>query len=131
MGPPVLLSVNVGMPRDVSWQGKTVRTGACKYPVGLAGTGPAVTFARSGITVPFSPAWRSVLELADACDVPTRGAAGPAAAIPASLPCSPARSATPRIRWKPRPTETCSSAALSPAPTSSSTCKARPGVPNS
>jgi ferredoxin len=38
----------------------------------VAGTGPAVTFARSGITVPFSPAWRSVLELADACDVPTR-----------------------------------------------------------
>jgi ferredoxin len=31
-----------------------------------------VTFARSGITVPFSPARRSVLELADACDVPTR-----------------------------------------------------------
>jgi ferredoxin-NADP reductase/MOSC domain-containing protein YiiM len=41
-------------------------------PPGVAGTGPAVTFARSGITVPFSPAWRSVLELADACDVPTR-----------------------------------------------------------
>jgi ferredoxin-NADP reductase/MOSC domain-containing protein YiiM len=41
-------------------------------PPGPAGTGPLVTFARSGITVPFSPARRSVLELADACDVPTR-----------------------------------------------------------
>ena len=35
---PVLLSVNVGMPRDVSWQGKTVHTGAWKYPV----DGPAM-----------------------------------------------------------------------------------------
>jgi ferredoxin-NADP reductase/MOSC domain-containing protein YiiM len=29
----VLLAVNVGMPRDVSWQGKTVHTGAWKFPV--------------------------------------------------------------------------------------------------
>ncbi len=28
-----LLSVNVGMPRDVSWQGRTVYTGVWKYPV--------------------------------------------------------------------------------------------------
>jgi ferredoxin-NADP reductase/MOSC domain-containing protein YiiM len=33
---PSLLSVNVGMPRDVPWQDKTVHTGAWKYPV----TGP-------------------------------------------------------------------------------------------
>lgn len=31
-----LLSVNVGMPRDVAWRGRTVRTGVWKYPV----TGP-------------------------------------------------------------------------------------------
>ena len=30
---PVLLSVNVGMPANVSWQGKTVHTGAWKRPV--------------------------------------------------------------------------------------------------
>jgi ferredoxin-NADP reductase/MOSC domain-containing protein YiiM len=30
---PVLLSVNVGMPKNVPWQGKTVYTGAWKYPV--------------------------------------------------------------------------------------------------
>jgi ferredoxin-NADP reductase/MOSC domain-containing protein YiiM len=30
---PVLLSVNVGMPRDVEWQGKTVFTGIWKEPV--------------------------------------------------------------------------------------------------
>jgi ferredoxin-NADP reductase/MOSC domain-containing protein YiiM len=41
-------------------------------PPGPAGTGPLVTFARSGITAPFGAAWHSVLELADACDVPTR-----------------------------------------------------------
>jgi hypothetical protein len=27
---PVLLSVNVGLPRDVAWQGKTVHTGIWK-----------------------------------------------------------------------------------------------------
>jgi ferredoxin len=31
-----------------------------------------VTFARSGITTPFGAGRRSVLDLADACDVPTR-----------------------------------------------------------
>jgi ferredoxin-NADP reductase/MOSC domain-containing protein YiiM len=41
-------------------------------PPGPPGTGPQVTFARSGITTAFGDAWRSVLELADACDVPTR-----------------------------------------------------------
>ncbi len=30
---PVLVSVNVGLPNDVAWQGKTVRTGIWKYPV--------------------------------------------------------------------------------------------------
>ena len=30
---PVLLSVNVGMPKDVPWQGKTVHTGIWKSPV--------------------------------------------------------------------------------------------------
>jgi ferredoxin-NADP reductase/MOSC domain-containing protein YiiM len=41
-------------------------------PPGPAGTGPLVTFARSGITAPFAASLRSVLDLADACDVPTR-----------------------------------------------------------
>jgi ferredoxin-NADP reductase/MOSC domain-containing protein YiiM len=42
-------------------------------PPGPPGTGPLVTFARSGIAVPFdADDNRSVLELADACDVPTR-----------------------------------------------------------
>jgi ferredoxin-NADP reductase/MOSC domain-containing protein YiiM len=41
-------------------------------PSGPPGTGPLVTFARSGISAPFSASARSVLEFADACDVPTR-----------------------------------------------------------
>jgi ferredoxin len=134
----VLLSVNVGLPNNVAWQGKAVYTGVWKHPAdgpimvrrlnidgdgqgdtnghggeqravlvyqtgsyqvhtelfgalpsinpgltgqdrrpphppsGSAGTGPLVTFARSGLSVPFPGDQRSVLELADACDVPTR-----------------------------------------------------------
>jgi ferredoxin-NADP reductase len=41
-------------------------------PPGPAGTGPLVTFARSGLSTPFTACARSVLELADSCDIPTR-----------------------------------------------------------
>jgi ferredoxin-NADP reductase len=41
-------------------------------PPGPPGSGPLVTFARSGISTPFANDRRSVLDLADACDVPTR-----------------------------------------------------------
>jgi ferredoxin len=41
-------------------------------PPGPPGTGPLVTFARSGITTPFTAGTRNVLELAEACDVPAR-----------------------------------------------------------
>ena len=41
-------------------------------PPGPPGTGPGVTFARSGITAAFRDDWGNVLNLADACDVPTR-----------------------------------------------------------
>lgn len=41
-------------------------------PPGPPGSGPLVTFARSGISAPFGDDWRNVLDLADACDVPTR-----------------------------------------------------------
>jgi ferredoxin-NADP reductase/MOSC domain-containing protein YiiM len=41
-------------------------------PPGPPGTGPTVTFARSGISTPFPDGGGSVLELADACDVPAR-----------------------------------------------------------
>ena len=41
-------------------------------PAGPTGTGPLVTFARSGISTPFDTNRKSVLELADACDISTR-----------------------------------------------------------
>lgn len=41
-------------------------------PAGPAGTGPPVSFSRSGVTVNWSPEYPSILELAEACDVPTR-----------------------------------------------------------
>jgi ferredoxin-NADP reductase/MOSC domain-containing protein YiiM len=41
-------------------------------PPGPAGTGPQVTFARTGLGTAWSDAYASVLELAEACDVPTQ-----------------------------------------------------------
>jgi ferredoxin-NADP reductase/MOSC domain-containing protein YiiM/ferredoxin len=41
-------------------------------PAGPAGTGPAVAFARSDLTIPWSEDYASLLELAEACDVPVR-----------------------------------------------------------
>ncbi len=41
-------------------------------PQGLSGSGPSVSFARSGITAPWDSKFASLLELAEACDVPVR-----------------------------------------------------------
>ncbi|HVW42116.1 MAG TPA: MOSC and FAD-binding oxidoreductase domain-containing protein [Amycolatopsis sp.] len=41
-------------------------------PPGPAGTGPRITFARNGLTVPWREDFGCVLDLAEACDVPTR-----------------------------------------------------------
>jgi ferredoxin-NADP reductase/ferredoxin len=41
-------------------------------PAGRAGTGPTIEFARSNLAVPWSEDYASVLELAEACDVPVR-----------------------------------------------------------
>ena len=41
-------------------------------PQGPPGSGPSVSFARSGITVAWDPKFGSLLELAEACDVPVR-----------------------------------------------------------
>jgi ferredoxin-NADP reductase len=43
-------------------------------PAESAGVGPLVSFARSGLNVPWGPAFESLLELAEACDVPVRWA---------------------------------------------------------
>ena len=58
-----LISVNVGLPRDIEWKGRTVHTGIWKDPV----------FARSGTAAHWkASAYQSLLELAEACDVPVR-----------------------------------------------------------
>ncbi len=41
-------------------------------PTGTPGTGSLITFARSGLTVNWSSGYGSILDLAEACDVPTR-----------------------------------------------------------
>jgi ferredoxin len=41
-------------------------------PVGQAGNGPTIAFARSELAVPWSEDCASLLELAEACDVPVR-----------------------------------------------------------
>lgn len=41
-------------------------------PPGVSGPGPRVSFARSGLDVAWDPAFKSLLELAEACDVPAR-----------------------------------------------------------
>jgi ferredoxin-NADP reductase/MOSC domain-containing protein YiiM len=41
-------------------------------PEGPQGTGPMVSFTRSGVNVRWGPAFNSLLELAEACDVPAR-----------------------------------------------------------
>jgi ferredoxin-NADP reductase/MOSC domain-containing protein YiiM len=41
-------------------------------PAGLAGPGPLVSFARTGLNVRWGPTFHSLLELAEACDVPVR-----------------------------------------------------------
>ena len=41
-------------------------------PAGEPGSGPAVEFARSNLAIPWSDDYASLLELAEACDVPVR-----------------------------------------------------------
>lgn len=41
-------------------------------PIGLPGTGPLISFARSNLAIRWQAKYRSLLELAEACDVPVR-----------------------------------------------------------
>jgi len=43
-------------------------------PVGTPGAGPKVSFTRSGLSVPWNSQFQSLLEFAEACDVPVRWA---------------------------------------------------------
>jgi ferredoxin-NADP reductase/MOSC domain-containing protein YiiM len=50
----------------------TAQAQSAHQPKGPAGPGPQVAFTRSGLTVAWRPDWHSLLELAEACDVPVR-----------------------------------------------------------
>jgi ferredoxin-NADP reductase len=50
--------------------GRTARP--AHQPVGPPGTGPTISFARSGLSVKWASTYASLLELAEACSVPTR-----------------------------------------------------------
>ena len=41
-------------------------------PAGSPGEGPSISFARAGLTVPWDSKFESLLELAEACDIPVR-----------------------------------------------------------
>jgi ferredoxin-NADP reductase/MOSC domain-containing protein YiiM/ferredoxin len=47
-------------------------TRAPHIPVGKVGTGPGVSFTRSGLTVPWDARFQNLLAFAEACDVPVR-----------------------------------------------------------
>ncbi|OXM64160.1 MOSC and FAD-binding oxidoreductase domain-containing protein [Amycolatopsis vastitatis] len=83
-------------------------------PAGTAGTGPAVTFARSGLTVPWNDRYPSLLEFAEACDVPTRWSCRTGVCHTCVTPVLSGR-----VRYDPDPLEP-------PAPGEALVCCARP-----
>jgi ferredoxin-NADP reductase/MOSC domain-containing protein YiiM len=52
--------------------GMKAETHSPHLPAGPAGFGPQVSFARSGLTLPWDAKYQSLLELAEVCDVPVR-----------------------------------------------------------
>jgi ferredoxin-NADP reductase/MOSC domain-containing protein YiiM len=76
-------------------------------PAGPLGSGPLVSFARSGLNVRWGPGFESLLELAEACDVPVDGRVERGSATPVRQDLWPARSATARIRSMHRRSAMC------------------------
>jgi ferredoxin-NADP reductase/MOSC domain-containing protein YiiM len=64
---------------EIFGSGKSITPGVKKVPrrlphapAGSPGKGPRISFARAGLTVSWNPKFQSLLELAEACDVPVR-----------------------------------------------------------
>ena len=57
---------------DAITPGMKAETHSPHVPAGSAGFGPRVSFARSGVTLPWDARYGSLLELAEACEVPVR-----------------------------------------------------------
>jgi ferredoxin-NADP reductase/MOSC domain-containing protein YiiM len=83
-------------------------------PAGPAGEGPVVSFARSGLETRWSPRFQSLLELAEACDVPVRWSCrtGVCHSCESGLVSG-------RVRYEPEPVEP-------PAPGAALVCCSRP-----
>jgi ferredoxin-NADP reductase/MOSC domain-containing protein YiiM len=76
--------ISLGVPQDAMHQevfgpAESVEPGVVKaearnphLPVQSRGDGPIVSFTRSGLAVPWDDAFKSLLELAEACDVPVK-----------------------------------------------------------
>jgi ferredoxin-NADP reductase/MOSC domain-containing protein YiiM/ferredoxin len=90
-GPSAFLSdmnrdlTSLGVPQDAIHQevfgsvesiqpGVTNAEGKPPHPPSPLGSGPVVSFTRSGLAVPWDARFKSILELAEACDVPVRWA---------------------------------------------------------
>jgi ferredoxin-NADP reductase/MOSC domain-containing protein YiiM/ferredoxin len=88
-GPPAFLSdmnrdlISLGAPKDAIHQevfgpegslepGVTKVEAKPPHPAVPLGSGPLVSFTRSGLAVPWDARFKSILELAEACDVPVR-----------------------------------------------------------
>lgn len=70
---PTRIHTEVFGPGDSSTPGiAAVREQPPHPPAGPPGPGPLVSFGRSGLAVPWSASHRTLLELAEACDVPVR-----------------------------------------------------------
>lgn len=77
-----LLGLGVGRDRihkEVFGPGDSLTPGIAAAParrphplLGSTGSGALVSFARSGITARWSPSFKSILELAEACDIPVK-----------------------------------------------------------
>jgi ferredoxin-NADP reductase/MOSC domain-containing protein YiiM/ferredoxin len=94
-------------------------------PTGQPGNGPTIEFARSNLAIPWSSDYTSLLELAEACDVPVRWSCRTGVChncettlIAGDLDYNPEP-------VEPQPTEAHSSAAHNHATTSRSTCESQ------
>ncbi|MGH7070097.1 MAG: MOSC domain-containing protein [Acetobacteraceae bacterium] len=73
--PPARIRTEDFGPRDPLMPGLTdQQKGAPRVPAGPAGSGPLVSFARSGISVHWDDRYGNLLELAEACNVSVRWA---------------------------------------------------------
>ncbi len=71
--PPERISTEVFGPADPITPGVVGGTSRSPHPpAGEPGDGPSVSFTRSNLSVPWDPSFASLLELAEACDVPVR-----------------------------------------------------------